>query len=443
MTDLSYPYASGDLLENRNTYFYTPFGGQGFLHAWRDQRATALAACSTVQGTTEPPEDMAPVIQTLRQLKAMLQQEPILSAASKATLDHLLQRFEVSKRLHDDYTAAWKPVDTTRYHGIERYLLLAEILGQAATLTTDLRYLNGLLKCIDTLTASRVTAAQWGHRLRVVLDQERDLVERTTSRPPRRQSRATQLPPPPPLPDQPVTLQGIGLLASPTARSQAYIQALVAHRLHPEFVWLLGDHSKDTPMTYSPGRWQGLSLVDLNEPVLATCHRAGIPTHTIHASSINDVGALDALKQWRPDTLIYSGAGGQIVSAEALSMGTRFLHMHAGDIPDYRGSTTIYYALLNDEQPAVTAIFLDPQIDTGGILARHTYPIPDQHIDIDQIYDASIRADTLVRLLKKQTETGSFATPQLQELGYGTSYFVIHPILKHLAILSLPEHTNG
>ncbi|CAM5202695.1 Methionyl-tRNA formyltransferase OS=Castellaniella defragrans (strain DSM / CCUG 39792 / 65Phen)OX=1437824 GN=BN940_10766 PE=4 SV=1 [Castellaniella denitrificans] len=439
----SYPYAAGDLLENRNTYFYTPFGGQDFLHAWRNQRAQARAACSTDPDIANAPKDTAPIIGLLQRLKTE-SQASALPANTRLVLDRILQRFEVSKRLHDDYTAAWKPLDPERYHGMERYLLLAELLGQAASTTADLRYLNGLLKCVDTLTAASATMNRFGGRLRTILDQERDLVDRTASRSSERPTR-TMAPALPAPSGTPITLTGISLAASPTARSQAYIQSLTAHGLHPEFVLLLGDHppGASADARQSPNHWHGIPLVDLNESVTATCRRAGIPTHALQASSINEAPALEALRRLRPDTLIYSGAGGQIVSSEALGMGTRFLHMHAGHIPDYRGSTTIYYALLNGDQPTVTAIFLDAQIDTGGILAQCSYPAPDRSIDIDRAYDASIRADTLVRLLHDYVATGSFPPLRPQRQDEGATYFVIHPVLKHLTILGLPEHEHG
>jgi len=444
MSALSYPYASGDLLEDRNTYFYTPFGGWDFLHTWRRQRTAALAACDADRDIPGDTEDSAPVVQTLRRLKAAMEASPPL-AADRAALDRILQRFEVSKRLHDDYTTAWKPLDPARYHGLERYLLLAEALSQAADSTADLRYINGLLKCVDTLTSDGmmpIACQSSGARLRTVLEQERTLVDQIAAR-------ASTAPEPiiPLIPlkprTTPIVLRGIVLAAAPTARSQAYSQALVASGLHPEFVLLLGDHRIKSPGASLPLRyWKGIPLVDLNESIPATCRRAGIPTHALQASSINDAPALEALRRLRPDTLIYSGAGGQIVSSEALNLGTRFLHMHAGHIPNYRGSTTIYYALLNGVSPAVTAIFLDAQIDTGGILALRSYPAPDRSIDIDRVYDASIRADTLVRLLREYATMGSFAPPHPQKQGEGATYFVIHPVLKHLAILGLPDHES-
>ena len=38
MTGVSYSYASGDLLEDRQTYFYSRYEGKPFLIAWQAQR---------------------------------------------------------------------------------------------------------------------------------------------------------------------------------------------------------------------------------------------------------------------------------------------------------------------------------------------------------------------------------------------------------------------
>jgi methionyl-tRNA formyltransferase len=437
----TYRYASGDLLENRNTYFYTSYEGQAFLESWRRQRTAALAAACGTDSESALPDDCAPVARQLQRLKKQLAGGSA-SAGDYQTLDRLLQRFEVSKRLHDSYSSSWKPLDTSRYHGAERYLLLAEALCLAAANTGDLRYLNGLLKCVDTLTATGIATGSSGSaRLNAVLEQERHLVDQVAARPPGT-ARCHAMPALPQPLRHPVVMKGIGMIAAATARSQAYIQALAACGLHPEFVLLLGDHATSSAAAPLPRTWRNVQIVDLAESVPDTCRRAGIPAHSIPAASVNDSAALEAIQRLHPKTLIYSGAGGQIVSREALGLGARFLHLHAGHIPGYRGSTTIYYALLNKEQPSVTAIFLDENIDTGGILSHQAYPDPNMEIDIDRSYDASIRADCLVRLLHDYAASGSFRPPQAQSPDEGATYFVIHPVLKHLAILGLPEHGN-
>lgn len=226
------------------------------------------------------------------------------------------------------------------------------------------------------------------------------------------------------------------LLAAPGARSRAYVQALVAAGLAPERVVLMGDEV-ETTIGRGPEGCAAVRLPDPDEPVPVTCARAGIPLGLCEVSNVNDPAVVELLKAAAPRVVIYSGWGGQIVSAGLLGLGFPFLHLHSGDLPDYRGSTTIYYTLLHRTQPGVTAILLDPTIDTGPIIARRQYPPPPSGLDIDRIYDPAIRADLLVRVMAEYARTGALPVASPQQTGEGMTYYVIHPVLKHLAILSL------
>lgn len=94
-------------------------------------------------------------------------------------LGHLLQRFEVTKRLHGEYSANWRPIDPQDYRVIERYVRFAEVLEFAYSSSTALPYLNALLKCMDTLTAlyAHLGAGQ-RKRLRELIFREKNHVER-------------------------------------------------------------------------------------------------------------------------------------------------------------------------------------------------------------------------------------------------------------------------
>ncbi len=233
-------------------------------------------------------------------------------------------------------------------------------------------------------------------------------------------------------------IDGLVLLAAPTARSRAYIQALVAAGLLPERVVLLGEESDPPgPALHAVRQWQGLVLPDHGESIAATCGGAGIPVQACAAGSVNEEEAGGILRALAPRVLIYSGAGGQIVSASVLGLGFPFLHVHSGYLPDYRGSTTLYYALLNGDAPGVTAIVLDRTIDTGPVIARRTYPRPPQGMDIDQVFDPAIRADLLVHVVADFSRRGALEPIEMQDPAVGVSYYVIHPVLKHLGILSL------
>jgi methionyl-tRNA formyltransferase len=178
----SYPYASGNLLEQRNTYFYTTYRGAAFLEAWRRQRAEALSESTATLPAATPAEDSAPhgVRPTDFLLESVAQHLSAKDCPPEniALLGRLLQRFEVSKRLHGEYDARWRPVDPSDYRSLERYIRFAEILDLAYQQTGALIYLNALLKIVDTLTSLRMElSAQQRTRLRRVIGHEREHVE--------------------------------------------------------------------------------------------------------------------------------------------------------------------------------------------------------------------------------------------------------------------------
>lgn len=148
MTD--YPYAEGDLLEKRNTYFYSTYGGRGFLSAWERQRDTAMKT-SSAAGVRPRKEGKTDGI--LSFLEKEIARNGDIDPSTWQQLDCLLQRFEVSKRLHGEYNDQWRPVNPDDYRDMERYVRFAEVLDQAYQRSRKLQYLNGLLKCMDTLSA--------------------------------------------------------------------------------------------------------------------------------------------------------------------------------------------------------------------------------------------------------------------------------------------------
>ena len=240
-------------------------------------------------------------------------------------------------------------------------------------------------------------------------------------------------------------LDQVILLAAHTARSQAYLQAMLAADLQPAQVILLGTppaQSADEVAARLSDRWNDILLPDLSVPLQASCASAGIPVQCFERDDANADEVAMAIRYAKARIVIYSGRGGQLVAPNMLELGPKFLHMHSGWLPDYRGSTTLYYALLNGELPAVTALFLDQKIDTGPLLARAHYSRPEAGMDIDRLYDAAIRADMLVRVLRSHVDSGVLPALEPQSPDAGCNHYVIHPVLKHLAILSLQGGGN-
>ena len=185
--EASYPYASGDLLEERNTYFYSAYQGTAFLEAWRQQRADALREMSGNPSTATPAEAAsAPLVRATDILLECIHQQLMAGEGTFAripALDRLVQRFEVSKRLHGEYDEKWRPVDSADYRLMERYVRFAEILERAHRFSGELPYLNALLKIVDTLTALRATlSTEQTERLRQIIAHERVHVEQLARR---------------------------------------------------------------------------------------------------------------------------------------------------------------------------------------------------------------------------------------------------------------------
>lgn len=236
-------------------------------------------------------------------------------------------------------------------------------------------------------------------------------------------------------------LDGVLFLASHTARSKCYAQALRQAGLFPGRVIIFGDDGAKRPGQGSgSGKTlpiEGIFLPDLNESLSRTVESFGCVPKRIAATSVNDPAVYEAVAAVYPRLIIYSGYGGEIVGKKILDMGIPFLHMHSGWLPDYRGSTTLYFNILKEKRCGVSAILLKPEIDMGSIVMRAHYDPPRAGSDIDYLYDGAIRADLLVRTLSLWQQQGGFSEAVIQNASEGAIYYVIHPVLKHLAILSL------
>lgn len=105
---------------------------------------------------------------------------------------------------------------------------------------------------------------------------------------------------------------------------------------------------------------QNENLLDLSE----------IPNEKINVvNSVNSAESIQLLKDLNPDIVIVNGT--RIISKKVLScINGKFINIHAGITPKYRGVHGTYWALLNNdiENSGVTVHFVDEGIDTGNII---------------------------------------------------------------------------
>ena len=106
-------------------------------------------------------------------------------------------------------------------------------------------------------------------------------------------------------------------------------------------------------------------------------------------------------------------------------------NVHAALLPQYRGAAPINWAVINGEtQTGVTTFFIDKDIDTGRIIMKRTFDIPDD-ADVEYVYDGLMKlgADIAVETVDMVLDNDGNVPAQEQEALIPTSE-PLHPAPK-------------
>lgn len=238
-------------------------------------------------------------------------------------------------------------------------------------------------------------------------------------------------------------LEDFALLASNTARTKAYLQAMIYVKRLPGICIVYSENI--TEMEENADQYQNndnnKKYFDRDVPILFSLKAAGIPYLLVENKDINSEQMSSVIRSVQQRYLIYSGYGGYILRGHLFDMGKKIIHVHAGILPQYRGSTTAYYSFLQEKTFGATAIFLNEGIDEGEIIAQETFPMPEEPVNIDYIYEPYIRSCVLMKMLEQYIEHGDLSSHEQNQEGAET-YYIIHPLLKHLAIMGIEGKLN-
>ena len=216
------------------------------------------------------------------------------------------------------------------------------------------------------------------------------------------------------------------MVAADTTRTKYYLRELIRNKFFPTYVLLLLNYNEKL----LPGQDSGESERELVELL----KNAGIEYDISPNSDINSNEVLTIISNRVEPVFIFSGFGGVLLGDDILSIGKKFLHIHGGYLPDYKGSTTNYYSLINENTIGASSMFLTKEIDCGPVLLRKKFSPPKNRTEIDHIYDSEARAKVLIETLEYYVESGSFNF-ELENNKGGETFYIIHPVLKHLSIL--------
>ena len=217
------------------------------------------------------------------------------------------------------------------------------------------------------------------------------------------------------------------MVAADTTRTKYYLEELIKNELLPAYVLLLFNSSKKL----LPGQ-QSSKLAD---EIVSLLKASNINFYIANNNSINSDEVVQIVADRDELVFIFSGFGGILLNDNILNSGKNILHIHGGYLPDYKGSTTNYYSLIEENKIGASAIFLTKEIDCGPILLRRKFPAPIDRKDIDHIYDSKVRAKVLIETLNRYVDEGNWSFELENNVG-GETYYIIHPVLKHLSIIA-------
>lgn len=420
---MSYKYITDDNLINIQDYMYSEYRGRTFLEEYMKSRTGFLDA----NPLGETSEYIDCTNKQLMNIRKQIAKRDFVGV--KADLDKYVKRFEVRKRIYSQYDEIGKPNEGSNYTDISNYIVFAECLVSAYVYFQKMKYISCLLKVNDTLISiSDTMNSQQKMRLCQLIESELDFIDEIQ----RRLERCTS---------NRIDLKNVAMLASDTARTKAYLYEMIREGIVPSHVIVYSDDVGK--MVSDADRYENdygytEKYCDLRIPVLSYLVKEKIPYILVDNKDINSSVLQNEIKKCNQPYIIYSGYGGFILKPELFQLGKRFIHVHAGVLPAYRGSTTAYYSILQDRQLGASAIFLNEKIDEGEIIFSRVFPLPDAGVDIDYSYEPWIRSQVLVSALKLLERSGGDVHSRPQgSLEEAEIYYIIHPVLKHIAILSL------
>ena len=220
-------------------------------------------------------------------------------------------------------------------------------------------------------------------------------------------------------------MHDVAMIAADTTRTIYYIEELIKNGLSPHYVLLLVNSGELLP---------GQKEVKSENTIITLLKDADVKYDVAPNSDINSEGVIAAISKRSEQVFIFSGYGGVLLKESILDTGKRFLHIHGGYLPDYKGSTTNYYSLIDENAIGASAIFLTKEIDCGPILLRKKFSAPVDRTLIDHNSDSEARVKVLIECLKKYVNSGDWEY-ELENNHGGETFYIIHPVLKHLAIL--------
>ena len=129
-------------------------------------------------------------------------------------------------------------------------------------------------------------------------------------------------------------------------------------------------------------------------------------------------------------SFLYSGYPSGIIKNKKV-LKRLIYHCHPGDVPEFKGSTTIFYALALKKKVTVSCFKLTEKIDEGQIVFKKKFKLRPNIKDLESnLYDDEIRAKTFVEFMLNKKKLKKFNTNNKKS----AYYYIAHPVIRGIIL---------
>ena len=146
---LEYKYISEAVPKEKINYSYSQYFGKPFIDSWQESRQQ----CLLIEGSESISDTNAP---TSILLKSWTDELHNKNEFDSSGLNLLVKRFEVTKRIYNEYDTNFRPIGSKDYLVVSNYLRFAETLIAAYKVSGKKPYLNALLKVNDICCSLKI-----------------------------------------------------------------------------------------------------------------------------------------------------------------------------------------------------------------------------------------------------------------------------------------------
>lgn len=129
-------------------------------------------------------------------------------------------------------------------------------------------------------------------------------------------------------------------------------------------------------------------------------------------------------------SFLYSGYPSGIIKNKKV-LKRSIYHCHPGDVPEFKGSTTIFYALALKKKVTVSCFKLTDKIDEGQIVYKKKFKLRPNIKDLESnLYDDEIRAKTFVEFMNNKTKLKKINSNNKKS----SYYYIAHPVIRGIVL---------